>query len=345
MEMSGMKKSEKYTLGIGAVGLAAALARRLSKKPLSFKGKRVFIAGGTRGLGLVLARHALSLGASVSICGREKATLDRALEELAAKGKAVGSVCDLTKPDQVSAWISESNASLGSPEVLIYCAGIMQVGPFESMQVADYENAMQTHLFGPLHAVNAILPAMKEARGGSIAFIASMGGKRSVPHMLPYDASKFALVGLGEGLAIELAKYGIFVTTVCPATMRTGSPDNATFKGDHRSEFTWFSLLDALPGVSVSAEYAAKKIFGAISKRNSLLVFPWTAKAGMSASALFPSLYVKVMRQVDKALPQQTDSTAYLGKQSHTKLSPSVLTALSETAAAKNNELEAKGGS
>ena len=75
-----------------------------------------------------------------------------------------------------------------------------------------------------------------------------------MPHLLPYSASKFALVGFSEGLRAELAKDGIRVTTVCPGLMRTGSPPNAAFKGRHREEYAWFALSDALPILSISAE-------------------------------------------------------------------------------------------
>ena len=88
---------------------------------------------------------------------------------------------------------------------------------------------------------------MKRRGGGRIINIASIGGKIAVPHLLPYVASKFALVGLSEGLRAELARDRIYVTTVSPGLMRTGSHLNALFKGQHKKEFALFSVANASP--------------------------------------------------------------------------------------------------
>src|SRR6185503_4123757 len=112
----------------------------------------------------------------------------------------------------------------------------------------------------------AVLPEMRARREGRIVNITSIGGKISVPHLLPYSASKFALVGLSEGLRAELAKDGIVVTTICPGLMRTGSPRNATFKGQHRAEYAWFSIGDSLPVTAMSADRAARQILTACKR-------------------------------------------------------------------------------
>src|SRR5204863_2590958 len=114
-----------------------------------------------------------------------------------------------------------------------------------------------------VHTTLDVMPDMRARREGRIVNISSIGGKVSVPHLLPYSASKFALVGLSEGLRAELAKDGIVVTTVCPGLMRTGSPRNAQFKGQHRAEYAWFTLSDSMPFFSQSAERAARQILSA----------------------------------------------------------------------------------
>src|SRR5438270_7691587 len=105
---------------------------------------------------------------------------------------------------------------------------------------------------------------MRRRREGRIVNISSIGGKLSMPHLVPYGASKFALTGLSEGMRVELRKDGVFVTTVCPGLMRTGSPVNADFKGKHREEYSWFSISDSLPLLTMSAERAAGQIIGAM---------------------------------------------------------------------------------
>src|ERR687891_1372920 len=105
--------------------------------------------------------------------------------------------------------------------------------------------------------MHAVIPLMKRQSYGRIVNIASIGGKVAVPHLLPYVASKFALVGLSEGMRAELLKDGIYVTTVSPGLMRTGSHLNAFFKGQHKKEYALFSIANALPLFSTSSKRAA----------------------------------------------------------------------------------------
>ena len=110
----------------------------------------------------------------------------------------------------------------GRIDVLINNAGIIQSGPVDNMTLDDYEDAMNTHFWGPLYMITKAVPHMREQGEGRIVNISSIGGRIAVPHLLPYSASKFALVGLSDGLRIELARDNIIVTTVCPGLMRTG---------------------------------------------------------------------------------------------------------------------------
>src|SRR5204862_108983 len=144
--------------------------------------------------------------------------------------------------------------------------------------------------WGPLYATCAVLPQMRARRDGRIVNISSIGGRVGIPHLVPYSASKFALVGLSEGLRAELAKDNIIVTTVCPGLMRTGSPRNATFKGRHRAEYAWFSISDALPVLTMSAERAAQKIVTACKRGDAELVLTIQAKLAAMFHGLFPGL-------------------------------------------------------
>src|SRR5215207_3675472 len=163
----------------------------------------------------------------------------------------------------VERMIADVRSRFGRIDILVNNAGVIQVGPLGAQTQADFEEAMRIHFWGPFYAMRAVLPEMKQRGEGRIVNISSIGGKIAVPHLLPYSASKFALVGLSEGLRAELAKDGVVVTTVCPGLMRTGSPRNAEFKGQHRSEYAWFALGDSIPGASVSAESAARQIIEA----------------------------------------------------------------------------------
>ena len=131
---------------------------------------------------------------------------------------------------------------------------------------------MDLHFFAALHILWAALPHLRRqeampgwSRRAAIVNIASIGGKVAVPHMLPYTASKFALVGLSEGLHAELRKDNIHVTTVCPGLMRTGGEEHAHFIGDVEAEQRWFNLGAKTPVLSASVEHAACRIYSAVA--------------------------------------------------------------------------------
>src|SRR5215218_8907728 len=248
--------------GAGALAVARALYRR--SKEYDLKGKCVLITGGSRALGLVLAREFAGEGARVAICARDPQELERARRDLSSRGAEVFALpCDVTDRAQVAELVEVVTRRFGRIDVLVNNAGVIQVGPLEVMTLEDFEQAMAVHFWGPLYATLAVLPQMRQRREGRIVNVSSIGGRVSVPHLVPYSASKFALAGLSDGLRAELAKDGVVVTSVFPGLMRTGSPRNATFKGQHRAEYAWFAVSDSLPLSSIGVERAAAQIIDA----------------------------------------------------------------------------------
>jgi NAD(P)-dependent dehydrogenase (short-subunit alcohol dehydrogenase family) len=284
----------------------------------------------------------LGQGARVAICSRDRLELERAFNHLGRDHRHVLSVpCDITDREQVHAMIGIVQQHFGTIDVLINNAGIIQVGPVELMTDEDYEKAMKVHFWGPLYTTFAVLPSMRRRREGRIVNIASIGGKVSMPHLVPYNASKFALVGLSEGLRAELAKERIIVTTVCPGLMRTGSPRNAFFKGQHRAEYTWFSIIDALPLTSLSAEKAARQIIAACKRGDAEVVLSLPAKLATVVHGLCPGWTADLLGLVNALLlpaPGGIGSAQLPGKDSISPLAPSALTRLSDRAAQRNNE-------
>jgi short-subunit dehydrogenase len=185
-------------------------------------------------------------------------------------------------------------------------------------------------------------------RGGArrIVNIASIGGKVSVPHLVPYSASKFALVGLSEGLHAELAKEGIAVTTVCPGLMRTGSTYNAQFKGNHEGEFAWFHVAASIPGLSTSAERAARQIIEACRHGDPELIITLPAKLAIALNGVAPDLVSTLLAGVNRLLPDKRGAAgdeSRTGWQSASSFPASAVTRLTDWAAAKNNELPVLG--
>jgi short-subunit dehydrogenase len=339
-----MTKNQTNTLTLLAAAGGAVLARSLYRrwKAYDFKDKSVLITGGSRGLGLVLARQLAEQGANITICARDEDELERARQDLQKHGADPFTVkCDVTNNGEVQEMVHAVTNRFGRIDVLINNAGIIQVGPIEVMTLDDYKEAMNAHFWGPLHTILAVLPGMRERKGGRIVNISSIGGKISVPHLVPYSASKFALVGLSEGLRAELRKDGVVVTTVCPGLMRTGSPRNAKFKGRHHEEYAWFSISDSLPVTSISAERAASQIIDACRHGDAELVISVQAKLAVLFHGIFPGFTADMLGVVNELLPEPggIGSSSLKGKESMSGWSPSWLTTLTEEAAVANNEI------
>jgi NAD(P)-dependent dehydrogenase (short-subunit alcohol dehydrogenase family) len=317
---------------LGAALAARSIARRLTAYDL--RDKVVVVTGGSRGLGLVMSRALVGWGAKLAICARDADRLERARAELAALGgRVIALPCDVTDPAQLERFVATVERELGPIDVLVNNAGVIQVGPTEVMRLVDYQQAMATHFWGPLQLMLAVIPGMLERGGGRIVNIASIGGKLPAPHLLPYTASKFALVGLSEGMHVELAKHKIRVTTVVPGLMRTGSPVNAMFKAKHRAEYAWFAAGASLRLTSMQAERAARQIIDALRHGTPEVVLSVQAKLATKLFSLAPAVMQRVNGLIDRLLPRPggIESGSQTGRESSSRGS--------DRAARRNNEL------
>ena len=325
----------------GAALLAGCALRR--GKTIDFAGRSVVITGGSRGLGLVMARQFAAEGARLTLLARNAAELERAKSDLQQGGAEVEVIqCDVRDQSAVQSAIQQTVERYGRVDILINNAGVIQAGPVEHMQLADFEDAMAVHLWGPLYAMLAVVPHMRRQGSGRIVNISSIGGRVAVPHLAPYSTSKFALVGLSDAMRGELAKDNIQVTTVCPGLMRTGSPINALFKGQHAAEFAWFSIIDANPLASISAERAAAQILDACRHGEPELTISTQARVLTLLNAVAPGITGSLLALGTRLLPGPTDKGGdqlKSGRESQSSLAPSILTRLSDQAAAENNEL------
>src|SRR5437588_3100441 len=161
--------------------IRAALRRR---RRFDLRDRVALITGGSRGLGLALARELGRQGAMVAICARDADELERAREDLESRDiRCAIYTCDITLEDEVARLASAISSELGPVDVLINNAGRIEVGPLETATREDFENAMAVHYWGPLYSMLAVLPEMK-GRGGRIVNISSIGGKVAAPHLV-----------------------------------------------------------------------------------------------------------------------------------------------------------------
>jgi NAD(P)-dependent dehydrogenase (short-subunit alcohol dehydrogenase family) len=338
-------KSVLHVAAAAFAGAAAFAATRRLASRMNLEGRSALITGGSRGLGLAIARELGRLGAHVTLAARDEAELEAAREDLASRGIGVSTlICDLTDRAEGRRIVEQTVAERGRLDIIVNNAGVIQVGPVAHMHDADFTEAMDLHFWAPLQTMLAAIPVMRRQGGGRIVNISSIGGKIGVAHMVPYCASKFALVGLSTAMHGELVKDGILVTTVSPGLMRTGSPFNARFKGRHREEFAWFTVSDSLPLLTIDAARAARQIVDACRCGDAELVVSWPAKLAVVANAIFPAAVALGMRMADALLPPPSDASgdrARSGWQSLSSWAPSRLTRLTERAAMENNQLQA----
>ena len=343
--MNQHKKSHKpltaLAIGIGAAMTWRALLR--NKRALDVRDKVVLIVGGSRGFGLVIARQLADEGAHIALCARGETELAKAKSELEARGAHVWTaICDVTNKEQVYDVTQRAHAHFGALDVVICCAGHFIAGPLEAMTEDDFEYSMRVNFWGAYHATMAALPFLK-GRGGRVVHISSVGGRVASPHLLPYNASKFALSGLSQGLRVELEKDDVLVTTVYPWVMRVGSLRNAEFKGQHRKEYALGAIMNSNPLASDSPERAAAQLIAAMKRGDASLSLHYT-KPAVLVDTILPEISKDIMCIANRLMPKidgegSIGTEKRKGHESESKLAPSRWTARLDAESVKNNEM------
>src|SRR6059058_1677017 len=288
----------KRALALGATAVAAEKAYKRATA-LDLQGKRAVVTGGSRGLGFALAQELRAQGARVAICARGEEQLLRAQAKLGNDVTAIP--CDVSDRAQVEAFVDE----VGPVDVLINNAGVIAVGPWQTQTLDDFREMLDIQFWGVAHTTFAVLPGMIERGSGRIANVTSIGGKVSVPWLLPYNTSKFAAVGFSQGLRAELAGTGVQVTTVIPGLMRTGSYLAAYFKGERAPlEYSLFTPLSVTPASTIAATRAAKRIVAALRRGDAELTLGLHAKLAARANGVAPCAVQTALSLVARALPE-----------------------------------------
>ena len=345
-----MKTANMTTLGGIALGVAAGFGVASAAKKIfvplqqaaNLYGQTVFITGGSRGLGLALAEEFARKGCRVAICARDPEELLNARQQLERLGTEVMAMaCDVSQREEIEHVIQAARRHFGRIDILVNNAGIIAVGPLLSQTVEDFQEAMNVIFWGTVYPTLAALPQMLEEGRGRIVNVTSIGGKVSVPHLIPYGCAKFAMVGLSEGLHAELKKFGIHVLTVVPGLMRTGSHVHAFFKGQQKLEYGWFALSGANPLFSISVERAARQIVEATRRNQAELFISWQAKMLATLHGVAPGPTTAALALVNQLLPSADggSSKKKSGRVSESAVTRSPLTMLSRRAARRYNQL------
>src|SRR5690349_20408874 len=323
-----------FVLGAAAVGYA--ITTRLRR--YDFENKVVLITGGSRGLGLVLARQLADRGASIGLMARDALELARARQTISSHSLVQLLSADVTEASQVEQAVNALVRRFGRIDVVINNAGQILAAPFEDTTEADFNAMLDVHMWGTLNVTRAVLPHLQRAGDGRIVNICSIGGRIGVPHLAAYCASKFAQAGLSAVMAEELRAKGIRVTTVMPGLMRTGSHRQALFKGDDVSEYNVFAAINGLPGTSMSADRTARSIIRAAERGQAEAIIPFTVRQIAKAQALVPNVASRVLAATNAVLPGPGSKFAVQGKDIGLNPAIAPVVTLSERAAERNNQ-------
>lgn len=182
-----------------------------------------FITGGASGIGLALARRCAREGMRVAVADVEAPALDRAAAELREHGDAVLTLAvDVTSRDDLQQALTRTVEAFGAVNLLCNNAGVNAAGPVESLSFRDWDWVLGVNLGGVVNGVVTFLPELlRHAGAAHIVNTASVGGLLGMAGLAPYNASKFAVVGLSEALRADLAGRGVGVSVLCPGVVRT----------------------------------------------------------------------------------------------------------------------------
>lgn len=199
----------------------------------NLQGKNAIITGGSRGIGFHTALNLAKEGVNVAIVGRDEKALEEAKSGIAETGVEVIAIsADVSNEAGVQSAVKEAGEKFASIDILINNAGIMGNGPFLESNTEDFEKMMQVNVFGMYHMLKAVLPGMVEQKSGDVVNIASVSGLRSGPGGSLYSATKFAVVGMTEGLLKEMRPHNIRVSYLTPSAVNTSLIGNTKLDED-----------------------------------------------------------------------------------------------------------------
>jgi NAD(P)-dependent dehydrogenase (short-subunit alcohol dehydrogenase family) len=212
--------------------LPAALAK-IGVMERTLKGKVAIVTGASSGIGEAAAWELASRGAAVVLASRAAEKLEALEREISSSGgSALAVKTDVSDRDSVEAMVHKAAEAFGSLDILVNNAGLGLSGRVSELRAEDLRHVFEVNTIGPLNCIQVALPHM--GRGGRIINISSVVGRRAVPKVGGYCATKFALNALSDALRVEIAHRGITVTSVYPGTTRTAFRENSRRTADER---------------------------------------------------------------------------------------------------------------
>jgi NAD(P)-dependent dehydrogenase (short-subunit alcohol dehydrogenase family) len=253
------------------------------------KGKVAIVTGASSGIGEATARELAARGASVVLASRAAGKLEVLRRGISASGGVALAVeTDVSDRESVEAMVRRAVEELGSLDVLVNNAGLGLSGKIAEVRTEDVRHVFEVNTVGPLNCIQAALPHMGE--GGRVINVSSVVGRRAIPKVGAYCASKFALNALTDALRVEVAGRGITVTSVYPGTTRTSFRENSRRTKDEKRGWRPKGVTPdrVAQKIADAAERGTRDVYVTLSDRlfvAGVTLFPWLADRVLRAWA------------------------------------------------------------
>jgi len=255
-------------------------------------GKVVVVTGASMGIGEAIAKIFADHGATVVLLSRDVARADEARQRVGATERTLALACDVRSRQGIDSALAQTIATFGRVDVWVNNAGIGIRDFVADMDPAACRELFETNFFGALACLQAVVPAMRKAGGGTIINISSVAGHIPVPYMGAYSATKFALNAIGKAARIELKRNNINILTVCPGYVKTdfGTHVVTNKVGNVRPK--------SVKGISV--ERVARAAYDGYQARRREVIVPWSMIPMVKLYQLLPGMVEWMMGRMMK---------------------------------------------
>jgi len=250
---------------------------------MEMDGKAVVVTGASMGIGQAIAKVFADHGASVVLLSREVSRADAARQHVGHMDRTLALACDVRNPEEIRGAIESALAQHKRIDVWVNNAGVGIRDSVADMEMSACRELFETNFFGAVSCLQAVVPVMRKAGGGTIINISSVAGYIPVPFLSPYSATKFALNAIGRGARMELKRDNINVLTVCPGYVRTDF--GAHVVADKRGRVRPRSVQ------GISAERVAQATYRGYRSHKREVIVPWTMIPLIKLYQLFPGLF------------------------------------------------------
>jgi short-subunit dehydrogenase len=244
----------------------------------------VIVTGASQGIGKATAARFIESGAKVALVARSEDLLVSLAEEL-GHGRSLAIPADISQREACARVVSETVRRFGRIDMLVNNAGVGIYSRCETVAGCDVETVMDVNFYGALYMTQACIPEMKAGGGGLVINVSSIAGRRAIPNMGPYCASKAALERLMECWRMELSDDNIRFSSICPGNVQTGFKQNAL--GSHSQTSS--------PTKRLPVERVAEKVIQVAEREPRDAYVRLLDRAVVLGSRLFPDLFDRIL--------------------------------------------------